>query len=71
MKTLFASIAATSLFLGGTALSAHAEHHMEKKDKKEEYRYVYTVHLAPGRTNTAWYTGKVGTPGVPGRTIFH
>ena len=35
MKTLFASIAATSLFVGGTAMTAHADHHMEKKDKKD------------------------------------
>ena len=32
MKTLFASIAATTLFVGGAGMVAHAEHHVEKKD---------------------------------------
>ena len=35
MKTLFASVAAATLFIGGTSMVAHADHHMEKKDKKD------------------------------------
>jgi len=35
MKTLFASVAAVSLFAGGASL-AHADHHMEKKDGAEK-----------------------------------
>ena len=34
MKTLFASVAAASLFVGGASL-AHADHHMEKMEKKD------------------------------------
>ena len=34
MKSLFTAVAVTALFAGGTSL-AHAEHHMEKADKKD------------------------------------
>lgn len=35
MKTLFASVAATALFVGGAGMVAHADHHKEMKDKKD------------------------------------
>jgi uncharacterized surface protein with fasciclin (FAS1) repeats len=35
MKILFASVAATAMTFGGIGLAAHAEHHMEKKDKMD------------------------------------
>ncbi|WP_370236616.1 MULTISPECIES: fasciclin domain-containing protein [Henriciella] len=34
MKSLFTAVAVTALFAGGASL-AHAEHHMEKADKKD------------------------------------
>ena len=43
MKTLFASVAATALFIGGAGMAAHADHHMESHDKHEKKDIVDTA----------------------------